>query len=69
VVIEHSLHPLLPLATLIDERVTQPHPRTKVQSTHEAVEVPGRTLQTLMRERHHDRIDLLKVDIEGPNGR
>jgi hypothetical protein len=31
VVIEHSLHPLLPLATLIDERVTQPHPRTKIQ--------------------------------------
>jgi FkbM family methyltransferase len=36
-----------------------------LQSTDEAVRVPGRTLKTLMDERGHDRVDLLKVDIEG----
>jgi hypothetical protein len=31
VVIEHRLHPLLPLATLVDERVPQPHPGAELE--------------------------------------
>src|ERR1022692_542026 len=29
--IEHRLDPLLPLATLVNQRVTQPHPRAKIK--------------------------------------
>jgi hypothetical protein len=36
VVIEHGLHALLPLAPLIDQRVTQPHAGAQVE------QMPGR---------------------------
>lgn len=36
-----------------------------LQGTQRFIEVPCKTLTTLMRERGHDRIDLLKMDIEG----
>ena len=31
VVIEHSLHPLLPLAAIVDERMTEPDPRAQIK--------------------------------------
>jgi hypothetical protein len=31
VVVEHRLDPLLPLSTLIDQRVAQPDPRTQIE--------------------------------------
>lgn len=36
-----------------------------LQGTSRYIEVPCRSLSTLMRERGHDHIDLLKMDIEG----
>lgn len=37
----------------------------QLYDTHDFVEVPGRTLESLMAELGDDRIDLLKLDIEG----
>ena len=36
-----------------------------MKSSVSEYEVPVKTLRTLMTELHHDRIDLLKLDIEG----
>lgn len=36
-----------------------------LQGTERYIEVPCRTLSTLMRQHGHDHIDLLKMDIEG----
>lgn len=41
------------------------HSITNIQKTEHAIEVPVRTLATLMAERGHDHIDFLKLDIEG----
>jgi hypothetical protein len=46
-----------------------PHSRSvssaRLYKSHQFVELPGRTLPSLMQELGDDRIDLLKIDIEG----
>ena len=41
VAIEHGLHPLLPLATLVNERVTRPHPRAQIERCSGAIQHSG----------------------------
>jgi hypothetical protein len=41
VAIEHGLHPLLPLATLVNERVTRPHPRAQTERCSGAIQHSG----------------------------
>lgn len=36
-----------------------------LQGTNKSIDVPCKTLVTLMQERHHNHVDLLKMDIEG----
>ena len=45
------------------------HSVVNLQGTEEYFEAPCRSLGSLMRELGHDRIDLLKVDIEGAEHR
>ena len=41
------------------------HSLTNLFGSDDYIEVPTKTLRTLMAERGHDRVDLLKIDIEG----
>lgn len=41
------------------------HSLTNIQRTDQYIEVPVRSLATLMRDNGHARVDLLKIDIEG----